>query len=52
MIGKKMFSGETVNFEGKIYRCVNHRLDWEKGWKPRPRPNIPIFIASRSPMNL
>ncbi len=51
-IGKRMFSGETVNFKGKIYKCVNHRLDWEKGWKPRPRPNIPIFIASRSPMNL
>jgi len=52
IIGKKLLSGETVDLEGKIYRCANHRLNWEKGWKPRPRPDIPIFLASRSPMNL
>jgi len=51
-IAKKMFSGEKVNFKGKIYKCVDHKLNWESGWKPRPRAEIPIFIASRSPMNL
>jgi 5,10-methylenetetrahydromethanopterin reductase len=52
LIGKKLFSGDIVNFKGKIFKCVEHRLNWERGWKPRPRPDIPIFIASRSPMNL
>jgi len=52
IIAKKLFSGETVNYEGRIYKCVNHKLNWERGWKPRPRPDIPVFIASRSSMNL
>ena len=52
IITKKLFSGKTVNFEGRIFKCVDHRLNWERGWNPRPRPDIPIFIASRSPMNL
>ncbi|MFH0848421.1 MAG: LLM class flavin-dependent oxidoreductase [archaeon] len=52
LISRKLWSGETVNFEGKVFKCVDHKLNWERGWNPRPRPNIPIYIATRSPLNL
>jgi len=52
IIAKSLFSGEIVNYEGKIFKCINHSLNWDRGWDPRPRPDIPIFIASRSPLNL
>jgi len=52
MIARTLFSGDTVEYEGKLFKCVGHRLNWEKGWNPRPRPDIPLFITSRSPMNL
>jgi len=52
IIARKLFSGDTVKYEGRLFKCDGHRLNWENGWNPRPRPDIPLFIASRSPMNL
>jgi 5,10-methylenetetrahydromethanopterin reductase len=41
-----LFSGETVNFDGRLYKLTNARLRFDV------RPDIPILIASRSPLNL
>ena len=41
-----LFSGEAVNFDGRLFKLTNARLRFEV------RPDIPILIASRSPLNL
>ena len=41
-----LFSGEVVNFEGKLYKLTDAQL------KFATRPDIPIIFASRSPRNL
>jgi 5,10-methylenetetrahydromethanopterin reductase len=41
-----LFSGETVNFDGRLYKLSNARLRFNV------RHDIPILIASRSPLNL
>ncbi|MHB8730241.1 MAG: LLM class flavin-dependent oxidoreductase [bacterium] len=43
---RALFSGETVNFDGRLYKLTNARLRFDV------RPDIPILIASRSPLNL
>jgi len=43
---RALFGGETVNFDGRLYKLTNARLRFEV------RPDIPILIASRSPLNL
>ena len=41
-----LFSGGTVDFDGRLYKLTNARLRFDV------RPDIPILIASRSPLNL
>jgi 5,10-methylenetetrahydromethanopterin reductase len=41
-----LFSGEAVDFDGRLYKLTGARLNFEV------RPDIPILIASRSPRNL
>lgn len=41
-----LFSGEPVNFDGRLYKLTNAQLRFAV------RPDIPILIASRSPLNL
>ncbi len=41
-----LFRGETVNFDGRLYRLTDARLGFDV------RPDIPILVASRSPLNL
>jgi len=41
-----LFSGETVNFAGRLYKLTSAQLRFDV------RPDIPILIASRSPLNL
>jgi 5,10-methylenetetrahydromethanopterin reductase len=41
-----LFSGERVTFEGRLYRLTDAQLRFDV------RPDIPILIASRSPLNL
>jgi 5,10-methylenetetrahydromethanopterin reductase len=43
---RALFSGETVNFDGRLYKLTDAQLRFDV------RPDIPILIASRSPMNL
>ena len=43
---RSLFSGETVNFDGSIFKLSDAQL------KIDVRPDIPILIASRSPRNL
>jgi 5,10-methylenetetrahydromethanopterin reductase len=43
---RALFSGETVNFDGRVYKLTNAQLRFDV------RPDIPILIASRSPLNL
>jgi 5,10-methylenetetrahydromethanopterin reductase len=43
---RALFGGETVTFDGRLYKLSNARLRFEV------RPDIPILIASRSPLNL
>jgi len=43
---RALFSGETVNFDGRLYKLTNAQLRFDV------RPDIPILIASRSPLNL
>jgi 5,10-methylenetetrahydromethanopterin reductase len=43
---RALFSGEVVNFEGRLYKLTNAQLGFDV------RPGIPILIASRSPLNL
>jgi 5,10-methylenetetrahydromethanopterin reductase len=43
---RALFSGETVNFDGRLYKLTNARLGFDV------RRDIPILIASRSPLNL
>ena len=46
LICRSMFTGEPVEFEGKLYKVKGHGL----GFKPKSK--IPIYLASRSPLNL
>jgi 5,10-methylenetetrahydromethanopterin reductase len=46
LIIKGMLTGEPVNFEGKMFKVKGHSL----GFKPKSK--IPIYLASRSPLNL
>lgn len=41
-----LFGGDTVNFDGRLYKLTKARLRFDV------RPDIPILIASRSPLNL
>lgn len=41
-----LFSGEPVTFDGRLYKLTNAQLRFDV------RPDIPILIASRSPLNL
>jgi 5,10-methylenetetrahydromethanopterin reductase len=41
-----LFHGDAVTVEGRLFKLTNARLGFDV------RPDIPIFIASRSPMNL
>ena len=43
---RSLFNGETVNFEGNLYKLTDAQLRFDV------RPSIPILVASRSPMNL
>jgi 5,10-methylenetetrahydromethanopterin reductase len=43
---RALFGGETVTFDGRLYKLTNARLKFDV------RPDIPILIASRSPLNL
>jgi 5,10-methylenetetrahydromethanopterin reductase len=43
---RMLFSGRQVDFEGKLFRLTNARLNFDV------RPDIPILIATRSPRNL
>jgi len=45
-MSRALFSGETVNFDGRLYKLTDARLRFDV------RPDIPILIASRSPLNL
>jgi 5,10-methylenetetrahydromethanopterin reductase len=46
IIIKGLLSGEEVSFEGKMFKTTKAKINF-----PTSR-NIPMFIASRSPMNL
>lgn len=41
-----LLNGDEVNFEGKMYRTTGAKINFPT------RKDIPIFVASRSPMNL
>jgi len=41
-----LFGGERVNFDGRLYKLTDAQLRFAV------RPDIPILIASRSPLNL
>lgn len=43
---KALLSGESVTFEGKLHKLTDAKLKFDV------RPNIPIYLATRSPMNL
>jgi len=43
---RALFGGETVTFDGRLYKLTNARLRFDV------RPDIPILVASRSPLNL
>ena len=43
---RSLFSGETVNFEGSLFKLSGARLNIDV------RPDIPILVATRSPRNL
>jgi len=43
---RALFGGETVDFDGRLYKLTNAQLGFDV------RPDIPILIASRSPLNL
>ena len=43
---RALLSGDVVNFDGKLFKLTGAQLRFDI------RPDIPIFIATRSPMNL
>lgn len=43
---RALLRGEAVTFEGRLYQLTNAQLKFDV------RPNIPIFLATRSPINL
>jgi 5,10-methylenetetrahydromethanopterin reductase len=45
-MARALFSGEVVDFQGRLFQLSNAQLRFNV------RPNIPILIASRSPLNL
>jgi 5,10-methylenetetrahydromethanopterin reductase len=46
LIIKGLLKGETVNFEGRMFKVSGAKINFPC------RNDIPVFIASRSPMNL
>ena len=45
-MARGLFGGEAVTFDGRLFKLTNARLRFDV------RPDIPILIASRSPLNL
>lgn len=43
---RALLRGEVVNFDGKVFKLTGAQL------KLKVRPDIPIYLATRSPMNL
>ncbi len=43
---RALLTGEVVTYEGKLFKLTNARLRF------KTRPGLPIYLATRSPMNL